>query len=269
MRRMFLFTFVLGPVLFLIGCAATNTVRPMINVSVSPLTASVAVGQTQAFTATVTESTKGVTWTLTQSGTACSPGCGTIAPTSTASSAPATYTAPAAVPANAAVTVTATSVENTAKSGSATATVTSQASGPVAVSPAAVTVEVFTAQQFTATINGQPSTAVTWQVNSVTGGNKTTGTISASGLYSAPHSISNSIIPANDAPVTVQITTVSTANSANSGTTTVTITVPNQKAESAPIELGTSGSNANDFNSSGGKTTCCGGTLGALVTRGG
>jgi hypothetical protein len=183
MRRMFLFPFVLGPVLFLIGCTAnTNTIRSMINVSVSPLTASVAVGQTQAFTATVTESTKGVTWTLTQNGTACSPACGTIAPASTASGAHATYTAPATAPSNTTVTVTATSLENTSKSASATVTITAQTGGTVAVSPAAVTVEVFTTQQFTTAINGLPSTAVTWQVNGVTGGNTTTGTISASGL---------------------------------------------------------------------------------------
>jgi len=270
MRRVLLILLGFGLISLLGGCGSTNSViQPMITVSVSPLAASVGVGQTQTFIATVTESAKGVTWTLTQSGTACSPGCGTIAPTTTASGTSSTYTAPATVPANAAVTVTATSVENTLKSGSATATVTTQTSGPVAVSPAAVTVEVFTTQQFSATINGQTSTAVTWQVNGVTGGNTTTGTVSTSGLYSAPHSISNSIIPPNGAPVTVQIKAVSTANASNSGTATVTLDVPNQQAENSPVELGTSGSNAKDTITSGGKTTCCGGTLGSLVTRGG
>lgn len=268
MRRIFLFVLGLGLVLFYIGCSSTNNIAPMITVSVLPLTASVAVGQTQTLTATVTESVKGVTWTITQSGTACSPGCGTIAPTSTASGTPTTYTAPATAPTNAMVTITATSVENTSKSDSATVTVTSAASGPVTVSPLAVTVEVFTTQQFTATINGQTSTAVTWQVNGVTGGNTITGTISTSGLYSAPHSISNSIIQPNGAPVTVQIRAVSTANASNFGSATITLQVPNQQAESMPIELGTSGSNAKDTITSGGKTTCCGGTLGSLVASG-
>lgn len=108
-----------------------------------------------------------------------------------------------------------------------------------------------------------------WQVNGVTGGSATTGAISSSGLYSAPHSISNSIIPANGAPVTVQIRAVSTANAANTGTATVTLKVPNQQAESTPIELGASGSNAKDSVTSAGRITCCGGTLGSLVTRGG
>lgn len=270
MRRMFSLLFEISLVLVLAGCAGTSPViQPMITVSVSPLAAAVAVAQSQQFTATVTESAKGATWTLTQSGTACSPGCGTIAPASTASGAPATYTAPATMPASGTVTVTATSVENTSRAGSATVTLTSQAAGPVAVTPSAATVEVFTTTQFSATINGQASTAVAWQVNGATGGNTTTGTISANGLYSAPHSLSNSIIPANGAPVTVLIEAVSTANTSNVGTATVTLTVPNQSAEAKPIDLGTSGSNVNDSNTSGGKVTCCGGTLGALVTRGG
>jgi len=227
------------------------------------------VGATQAFTATVTGTNNtGVAWSLTQVGVACSPGCGTIAPASTTNGTSTTYTAPATVPAIPNVTVTATSVADPTKSTSATVTVTSQTTGVVAVSPSTATVEVFTTKQFSATINGQPSTAVTWQVNQTTGGNTITGTISAGGLYSAPHSISNSIIQPNGAPVTVQITAVSTANPANSGSATVTITVPGKSPESAPIELGTSGSNALDFNTSGKGTTCCGGTLGALVASG-
>ena len=250
--------------------SATVTITQNANVSVSPTTASVVVGQTQPFTATVTgTSNTGVTWTLTQGGTACSPGCGTIAPTSTTSGTPTTYTAPATAPAIATVTVTATSVADTTKSASATVTITSQTGGTVTVTPSAATVEVFTTQQFTAAINGLPSTAVTWQVNGVSGGNATTGTISASGLYSAPHAISNSIIKPNDAPIVMQITAVSLANPANSGTANVTLIVPNRKTESAPIDLGTSGSNGNDFVTKGGRTTCCGGTLGSLLTRGG
>ena len=269
MRRILLFVIGLGSVLFLIGCGNTNNIAPMITVSVLPLAANVAVGQTQMFTPTVTESAKGVTWALSQSGTACSPGCGTIAPTTTASGAPTTYTAPATVPTNATVTLTATSVEETSKTGSATITVTGTASGPVAVSPLAATVEVFATQQFAATINGQTSTAVTWQVNGVTGGNTITGTISTAGLYSAPHAISNSIIPANSAPVTVQIEAVSTANSSNTGAATVTLTVPNQSTQAKPVDLGSSGSNVHDTSTSGMNITCCGGTLGALVARGG
>lgn len=356
MRRMLFAFAVLCLPMYLTGCAATTSVTRPIMVTVSPTTASVSVGQTQAFIATVTGTPNtGVTWTLTQGGTACSPGCGTISPASTTSGTPATYAAPAALPAGGApvavtatsaadatifasatititqsvgvtvspttasvgvsqtqaftatvtgtsnttvtwsvaggaangtitaaglytapstppsppqVTVTATSVADPTKSASATVTVTGQTAGVVVVSPSAATVEVFTTQQFSATINGQPSTAVTWQVNSTAGGNAITGAISATGLYSAPHSISNSIIQPNGAPVTVTVTALSTANPANSGSATVTITVPNKSPESAPIELGTSGSNALDFNTSSKGTTCCGGTLGSLVASG-
>ena len=251
------------------SASATITITQTVAVTVSPTTATVIVGQTQAFTATVTGTNNtGVTWTLSQGGAACSPGCGTIAPASTTSGIPTTYTAPATLPAIPNVTVTAASVADPTKSASATVTVTTQTTGVVAVSPSTASVEVFTTQQFSATINGQPSTAVTWQVNQTTGGNTITGTISASGLYSAPHSISNSIIQPNGAPVTVQVTAVSTANPANSGSATVTITVPGKSPEGAPIELGTSGSNALDFNTTGKGTTCCGGTLGSLVASG-
>src|SRR5207249_7917278 len=80
----------------------------------------------QQCTATVTNdpNNKGVNWTLTQSGTPCSPGCGTISPVNTASGAATTYTAPSVVPANPNVTIVATSVANTAVSATAAVTVT-------------------------------------------------------------------------------------------------------------------------------------------------
>jgi hypothetical protein len=114
----------------LASTGASITLLP-ISVSVSPTSASVAVNATQQFTATVTDdgTNSGVTWTLTQSGAACSPGCGTIAPTSTASGAAATYTPPATAPALPLVTVTATSVENTTKTGSAKVTLTTSTGG--------------------------------------------------------------------------------------------------------------------------------------------
>lgn len=255
MRHTLSFFLLLSAVLLLVGCGGGNSSSQAITVTVSPSAVSVPVSQTQAFAATVTgTSSTGVTWSVTGGGTITTSGL---------------YTAPSTVPSPDQVTVTAASKAEPAKSGSAAVTITTQTNSVVSVSPSAVSVEVFATQQFSAAINSQPSTAVTWEVNGVTGGNTTTGTISTSGLYSAPHSISNSLIPANAAPVNVQVTAVSTANSSNSGAATVTLTVPNTQTESTPITLGTSGSNANDFVTSGGRTTCCGGTLGALVARGG
>src|SRR5438094_9783456 len=132
-------------------------------VSLSPRTANVSVNATQQFTATVTNdpSNKGVNWTLTQSGTPCSPGCGAISPASTASGVAVTYTAPSAVPSPAQVTVTAISAADTTKSAAATVTVTPPIA--VSVSPATANVTANTTQQFTATVTNDPSNkGVSW-----------------------------------------------------------------------------------------------------------
>jgi len=68
--------------------------------------------------------------------------------------------------------------------------------------------------QFSATLNGNPSTAFNWQVNGSAGGSASTGMINASGLYIAP-------VPAPSSG-TVTVTAVSQADSTQSATTTVT-----------------------------------------------
>src|ERR1700760_3235325 len=67
----------------------------------------------------------------------------------------------------------------------------------VTVSPATANVQEAAQQQFTATVMNTSDTNVTWQVNGVTGGNATVGTISGTGLYTAP-----AVIP-NPASVTI------------------------------------------------------------------
>ena len=100
---------------------------PAITVSAAPGGALLPLNIAQQFTGTVSNdpANKGVTWTLTQGGTACSAVCGTISSTSSASGTPITYTAPATVPATPTVTLTATSATDTTKSADATITVTS------------------------------------------------------------------------------------------------------------------------------------------------
>lgn len=100
---------------------------PAVTVSVSPGSALLPAGIAQQFTATVGNdpSNGGVSWVLTQGGTACSPACGSVAPSNTASGSPATYTAPAKLPANTAVNVVATSVTDTTKTASSAITLTS------------------------------------------------------------------------------------------------------------------------------------------------
>jgi len=59
----------------------------------------------------------------------------------------------------------------------------------VTVQPAAANVLLGQTQQFTATVTGASSTAVNWSVNNIAGGNSILGTISPSGLYTAPQSL--------------------------------------------------------------------------------
>lgn len=147
------------------GGGASSQPAPAIGVSVSPGSSNVAINATQQFTATVSNdaTSKGVTWTLTQNGTACSPSCGTIAPTSTASGAPTTFTAPAVVPNPAAVTVTATSAADATKNASSNITVITAPS--VSVAPTSATMEAGSTQTFTATVtNDAANGGVNWSV---------------------------------------------------------------------------------------------------------
>jgi dienelactone hydrolase len=107
------------------SAAATVTV-PAITISIAPGSALLPVNITQQFSASVDNDpgNKGSTWAATQSGTACSPSCGTTVPSTTASGIPTTYTAPAKVPANSTVTIAATSVTDTTKTVSAAITLT-------------------------------------------------------------------------------------------------------------------------------------------------
>jgi len=155
-----------------------------ITISVSPTAASVPSGYgTQNVTATVANDfqNRGATWSL--SGAGCSGStCGTLSGITTTS---VTYNAPPNVPSPATVTLTATAVGDTTKTASATITVT-QGVINVAVSPrrAAVTLSASQTVQFTANVVNDPSNAgVTWQVDGNNGGNATTGTVSATGLY--------------------------------------------------------------------------------------
>lgn len=130
-------------VLFIVATSVTNTsasneanlTLPSISVSLSPSSASVALNGTQKFTATVKNdgTNKGVNWSLTENNVPCSPACGTISPTTTASGAPAIYSAPASAPVSPSVRVTATSAEDPTASAGATLTLTTS-SGTVACS---------------------------------------------------------------------------------------------------------------------------------------
>src|SRR5207237_6558370 len=81
-----------------------------------------------------------------------------------------------------------------------------------------------TTQSFSATVGYSLNTQVTWQVNTVAGGNATVGTISTAGLYTAPGTVPS--------PATVTVTAVSVADSTRSASAKVTITASSASSRS-------------------------------------
>ena len=200
--------------LLLLGCGfagspPTNEVVVLIN----PPLANVALGQTQQFQASVTGSTNtAVVWTVNGL-------TGGNATTGTISSS-GLFIAPQSLPNPASVTVTAAS--QAAPQSSASAVVTLTDGLQVSVSPGTASVAAGAAQVFSATVSnaGSLSTAVTWSVNGISGGNSTVGLIVSNGantaVYTAPMAVPS--------PPVVTIAAISTADTARSGTAAVTIT---------------------------------------------
>src|ERR1700756_5647803 len=86
----------------------------------------------------------------------------------------------------------------------------------VSVTPAAASVQTGGTQAFTATVTNTTNKAVTWQVNGITGGNTSVGTISTAGVYTAPATVPS--------PATVTVTAMSVADPTRSGSAQATIT---------------------------------------------
>jgi hypothetical protein len=167
----------------------------------------VSTGGTQAFTATVANSSNGsVTWQV----GGVSGGNATLGTISTAG----LYTAPAAVPSPAQVTITAVAAADATKSGTATVTITAPVS--VSIVPTTATVAVSGTYQFAATVANVADQRVSWTVNGVAGGNATLGTISAAGAYTAPATV--------PAPAQVMVTASSVADPSKSASAAVTVT---------------------------------------------
>jgi len=127
------------------------------------------------------------------------------------------------------------------------------------VSPSSATVGLSGTQQFNA-MNGTTPTTATWSVNGVQGGNSTFGTIDSSGKYTAPGSF-----PSPDNFM------VTATTSSASGNASLTVAFPNDNhlGQTPPIKLGTTGGNTTDSTTSGKTITCCSGTLGSLINKGG
>jgi len=246
------------------GTSSANvpvTLSSGVTVSVAPASVNLQFGQTQPFTATVNGSSNtAVAW---QVGVVSGGNStyGTISPSGL-------YTAPSAA-ATTPLAVTVTAVAKVDSSRSGTASVIVHGGIGVSVTPSPVSVPTFGSQQFTASVTGTSNTGITWEVNGVVGGSSKTGTISTTGLYSAPNSVPTLSSNSKSVTATVAVTAISQADSTAKGNVIVTILSSNQGAQKAPISLGVSGGNVNDNGSSGSSSTCCSGTLGALVSRGG
>ena len=85
----------------------------------------------------------------------------------------------------------------------------------VTVTPSTANVNVGISASFSAAVTGTTNTAVTWEVNGKQSGNSTVGTISTTGVYTAPGTVPN--------PAKVAITAVSQADGSSKGSATVTV----------------------------------------------
>jgi hypothetical protein len=141
----------------------------------------------------------------------------------------------AAGPATGQLTITSNSSINPTAAVSLSGTGTSVIA--VSTSPATASVTAGSAQQFAASVSGTSNTAVTWTVSGTGCTAAACGTISASGLYTAP-----SAIPV---PAIVTITGSSEADDTKSATSAVTI----EKNSGAMYYLATSADGASDSNS--------------------
>ncbi|MBL9138434.1 MAG: DUF1800 domain-containing protein [Verrucomicrobiales bacterium] len=90
----------------------------------------------------------------------------------------------------------------------------------VAISPTSASVALGSTRTFSATVSGTANKSVTWSVNGVVGGSSSVGTISSSGVYTAP-----AALPASPT-VTVRATSVATPTAFAQATVTLTVPPP-------------------------------------------
>lgn len=130
-------------------------------------------------------------------------------------------------------TVTASNINGPGAASGASNLVTPTAGAvTISVTPTLASVQAGSGSaQFAATVTNTANTAVTWQVNGVSGGNATVGTISTAGLYRAPATV--------PAPPTVTATAVSAADPTKTASATVTVTAATAVSVSVSPALAT------------------------------
>ena len=203
------------------------SILPVIAVTVSPAAATVPLGATQVFHATVTGAQDTtVTWDV----------GGVVGGNSTAGTIlnsqtdpnDTTYTAPHALPAGGSVTVHARS--NASPSVIASVTVTFTTTISIALSPSSATRAVGHRQTFSAQVSNTPNQSVSWQVIGIAGGNSAVGEICVTGSNPCQQILTSSggtvdyLAPAGvPSPNPVTIMAVSQASTGVSASASVTI----------------------------------------------
>jgi len=173
------------------SAVVTVSQAAQVSISLSPSTVSLSTGAQEQFTANVSgTSNTAVTWSA-SGGTVSTNGL---------------YVAPSAAGTYA---IKAVSVADSTKSASATVSVSAAQTVSVSVSPTAVAMPQKWQQQFAAIVSGSSNTAVLWSVK------QGTGTISQSGLYTAPQVVETDVISAT-----------SQADSTKSASASVTVVAP-------------------------------------------
>src|SRR3989442_1303509 len=205
------------------GGAATppSSPPPSIQVSVTTTSASVMLGNSMTFRATVTNTTDtGVSWSVngTAGGNATE---GIISPEGV-------YTAPPDLPSPATVQITATSHADATKSGSVSETITSDITLAMAPNPASVELGATQGFQATVTSSGRPDTTVRWSVSGVACA-RGCGTVDSNGTYTAPQTL--------PLPASVKLTAQSVADPSNQVSMPVAITSNFSLQLSAPSSV--------------------------------
>ncbi len=164
------------------GGGGSTPIQPppaSISVSITSHPAGVNAGVSYQFVASVLHATNAaVTWNITCLSTCSSIDIGAIA-------ADGTYAAPASVPQPVDLLVTATSVADSTKSGSAQFRLMPAVQMSMTRAPSQIVLGFV--QQFTADVqNDLDNRGVHWFVGDVAGGNATLGTIDSRGMYTAP-----------------------------------------------------------------------------------
>ncbi len=194
-RKLSGFTLALAAAFAMSSCGGSSnssntTPPPAVSVSLNQSSVNLAVSATTQFKATVLNSTNTtVTWSVDSVANGNSK-VGTI-------SSSGLYTAPAAPGSH---TVTATSAANTAATATAKVAV-----GSLTVTPATVNLAPGATEQFNVSVEGFSNTTVTWYVDKIAGGNSTVGTISSTGLYTAPATLGSHTITAASAADTSDV----------------------------------------------------------------